>query len=502
MSNTKTQMVKDAFRFSVTTYFSQIVGMITALLIRKYLGPERMGIWAVMLTIFGYTTYSHLGTLLAAEKELPYNYGKNDMPTAQRITNVSFSFGTIFSFLVAALLVIYVAINHARFSLEYQIGLITVALLTLSQWGINYVVTILKSNNEFKVLTGTQNWNITYGAIMTIGFGFLWNIYGIYLAIVLSTSIWLVRLLTIRRYHVSFDFDWAYLWKLLFIGFPLLLNGLAFVSLLTIDRIVIGRFLGLKELGIYSLAIMISSSLWRLPNTFGIVLFPRMQAKFGKEQAQADALVNFILLPTYVITYLMPLLFIFIYIWFPIIIMSFLPNYLAGMAAMQIMLLGVFFLSLSVTPTQYFITVNRPYALLVFTYATILASYGLNWALVRAGYGISGVAVGMTITYLFYGLGTLLWALSKNIKTNKLPAILGKILLPVIYYLIILYILDMLFSGSLTAFPLFAQGLLKSAIWAIVSLPMAYLCDKETKVVTHLFAIFKAKLKYIWGNRE
>jgi|GEM_PF-4595366 O-antigen/teichoic acid export membrane protein len=493
-SNNKENIIKDSLRYAFTTYFAQFAGIIASLIIRKYLGPENMGVWTIILTIFGYTSFSHLGLLAAAEKELPYNYGKKNISLSNRIESAVLSFGTLFTIILVVCILAFVFLRYKEYSLVFSFGLVAVVLFTIVQWFLNYIITVLRSKKEFKLLSSSQNWNTVYGTLITVVLVILFGIYGIYFSMFLSLFIWAAHLLVVYRFNIKYEYDGKLLWKLFIVGLPISLGSLAFIFLLTADRIIIGRMLGLKALGIYSLATMVSSSMWRLPTSFSVILFPRLQEKYGRENDDEKSLIKYIVFPTYVMTYLLPLLFFLVYFWFPVLIEVFLPKYLDGLSAMKIILLGTYFLCLNVTASQYFIVVNRQFVLMLITLLMISLSYTINYYIIRMGWGINGVAVGMDIIYFIYGFGTLLWVLIKIIEPQKICNLLFKILMPIPYYLIGLFLLEysLPMMGHSLGYNLFVS-IIKSVLMGVIAAPIILLIDKDIDVMRPLINMVSRK---------
>jgi len=81
----------------------------------------------------------------------------------------------------------------------------------------------------------------------------------------------------------------------------------------------------------------------------------------------------------------------------------FLPDYVPGIGAMKIIVIGPLFLALAAGFGNLLNVLNRQVWYLVIQGCALLLNVTLNVILVKSGLGISGVATGTTITYALYG---------------------------------------------------------------------------------------------------
>ncbi|KAF0121448.1 MAG: hypothetical protein FD151_1234, partial [bacterium] len=106
--STKDQIIKDSSKFITSVYLGNITGIITGIVTRKFLGPTLMGVWSYIQVIQYYSNLGHLGVLSAAERELPYYFGKKDQAISDKIKNNAFAFTFLVSLLFFFGLVAYV----------------------------------------------------------------------------------------------------------------------------------------------------------------------------------------------------------------------------------------------------------------------------------------------------------------------------------------------------------------------------------------------------------
>ena len=102
----KKEIVRDASAYVPTTYISLIVGVISGLIVRKFLDPSLMGDWVMLSTVLGYALFCHLGILDGAEREIPYCHGKGDYQKAEEVKNAAFTFCVIAAAITSAIFLI------------------------------------------------------------------------------------------------------------------------------------------------------------------------------------------------------------------------------------------------------------------------------------------------------------------------------------------------------------------------------------------------------------
>ena len=131
------------------------------------------------------------------------------------------------------------------------------------------------------------------------------------------------------------------------IGIPLVLLGFMFVNLTNIDRIVIIKMLGLEQMGVYSIAIMMGGIIHNVANMGSIVLYPRFQETYAKNDDKKEV---FAVMQKTIKILWFPLLVLVLLgvVFLPPLVRILLPKYADGIGAMKIFLFGIYFLSLAI----------------------------------------------------------------------------------------------------------------------------------------------------------
>ena len=248
-----------------------------------------------------------------------------------------------------------------------------------------------------------------------------------------------------NKYKPIFEFRINYInikrfFSLIKIGFPIMLVVIAYTLFLTIDRVLIFKYIGKENLGYYSIVFALSGFLILFPVSFGIIIFPRLSEKYGAV-GEAKGLKEFIYMPTVMLAYFMAALSGLIYLFLPTAVKIIIPQYIPGINAGRIALAGIMFLSASIFAQKFLIVINRQIQTLFIILSAIALKLVLIYIFINRHMGINGVALAGNIIYFGYSIFIIIFA-SYYCKISLLESMdyLIKIYLPFIYLLLILLI--------------------------------------------------------------
>jgi O-antigen/teichoic acid export membrane protein len=204
--------------------------------------------------------------------------------------------------------------------------------------------------------------------------------------------------------------DTSLVWKLVKIGFPIMLSQAFYILLLNVDKLIIWISMQKEDLGIYSIQSYIISIIILFPTVVSMVLYPNLMEDLGKNR-HANNLQDYLTKTTQILAYVVaPLLgVLFIIIHLPI--QWLLPQYVSAVVPSQILISSSFFLVISRMPAVILISMNRQTLLIAMTLPAILCGVSVDWALIETGKGIAGVAVGTSISFILYAMLTIIASL-------------------------------------------------------------------------------------------
>lgn len=177
------------------------------------------------------------------------------------------------------------------------------------------------------------------------------------------------------------------------------------------DLLIVNRFRGAAEAGVYAVASQFSFLLLMLPGVIATLLFPRVAAsrdqsgEFAVQVTRHTTLVMLMMcLATAAFSFVLPLIYG--------------ARFSDATVQLLILLPGIFFMGLESVLVQHFTGTGLPATIPIFWVITVAFNLGLNLLLVPA-FGARGAAVTSTLSY---ALIFLLVAVYFSMKTGRGPA--------------------------------------------------------------------------------
>lgn len=344
--------------YSMSYLFMQGITIVLALFIRHTLGPEQMGVWVGLQVLLSYSKYSNLGLGNAAGREIPFEKGRGHLERAERIRNSSYTFTLVSAAVLSVVMVAGAVFFRRRYGDLFFYSLLSLAALSFFQRASTFCISLLRAEkqfsfiNRFNVLSALVNAGLTVGLIMAFG------LYGYYAAMILSFvfNFYYVRCFSGVKFGLSWE--WRELGPLFTMGLGLIASNALFTFFCSVDKISIGSFLGFKELGLYSLLIMVSSLVIAFPNNLGIIVFPYLNEMHGSSSDQ-NRLRKLVTYPTFFMAIYVPMVIGLIWIFGSPLVQLFLPKYAEGIPAMKIGLFATLFMILSSNMADALITFKK-----------------------------------------------------------------------------------------------------------------------------------------------
>lgn len=483
-SNIKPEsIIKQLATFATSSQATQLITMIAAILSRRFLGPLQMGIWSTLSIVVDYSKYASLGTLHGVAREIPYYRGVGNEKNAEEIKNVVFTVVLVGSLLIAACIILASIFLWGRLDPKVCIGLALISGVVILQALNNYFIQLLRSYKEFKIAAAQMILSAVFNAIVVALLTYNFKIYGFIVAMYMSFAFNIFYINFRRKFHVRFQYQKSRIKSLVKFGFPLMILGAMKTVLLSVDKIMIVRFLGFTQLGYYTVALMVATYMTSFFNSIAIVTIPYFQEKHG-EANKPHVLTDFLNRATQAYAILMPLLVGGAWLVAPFFIGLFLPQYTGGIPAMKIMALGVFFLALSQPYQDYVITIKKHYYLFRVLFFTFILAIALNAIAIALKSGIYGIAIATSISMFFKFLATYYFA-NQFTRTNLRARIiyLAKIIACCVYAFICIGVALQVIPS---AFDSFGMVVLRYTVFAVAYSPLLIFLNHKFKILKKL----------------
>ncbi len=475
----KEQIIKDTLSLTIASYLAYFVRFLRGFILRRLLGPNLFGLYSVLIIVENYGIHSHLGAMSGAEKDLPYLIGKKDLSKLENAKNTAFSFvGFAASILI---FLVFISTFLFKFSELFKYGLRIICLAIFFRQIASVFIVVLRSYKEFVLIAKLTLVSSLVGLIATWCLTYFLSIKGSLISLSAGSISTIIFIFAKTHYRFKFSLNYREIRRLIKIGFPLLILGLMYLTITSIDRIMIYGFIGPTSVGYYSIAVMAFNFAFFLPTQVGIVMFPRFLQKYG-ETGNVKSLETYLSEPTQIMAYTMPIFIGSLFILAPGLIKLLLPAYVPGIKAMLLLLVGLFFHSLSRMSSHLLITLNKEKRIIIIQGLCIICSIIFDYSFIRAGFGIEGVALGTSLVYLIYNTVLIAYALSFFVQD-----FLGYLKFFAIIYSPTLYVLTILIAGRyfLKSLPMVTEMyniIIKLLLFSLFSLPLIVLGYKKIKI--------------------
>ncbi len=327
---------------------TQFVSVVGALIIRHFLGPLQTGVWSLVQVVLSYTDYANLGATYAIPIEIPFKRAQGKLEEMERMKNVMFSFSFSTSILFSLGIIIFAFVRRQHIPTELFYGFLIAAGIVILQQMNNVLISFLRAFKDFKLAGKQMALSSIVNLILTATLSSIFKLYGFMLAMILSFVFNIAYIFYFGTISFKWVLDFKILKGLIRYGFPLMVLAFAGTVLLTLDKMMIAKYLGLEALGLYSIAVMTSGFICSVPNSIGVVLLPNISEKFASGEKDEN-LRGYLEKSNHVFSILMPLLIGFAWFLVPLVIMLFIPKFEAGIQTLKYLAFSTYFVGLTQT---------------------------------------------------------------------------------------------------------------------------------------------------------
>jgi O-antigen/teichoic acid export membrane protein len=263
----------------------------------------------------------------------------------------------------------------------------------------------------------------------------------------------------------------------------------ALVTFLCIDALMIGKMLGMAELGFYTIALMSVQQIGSLGRFSQIILIPHIQERYGKTGRLEDASALF-LRSTRILAYAMPWIISAVIFFVPMLVHLLLPKFIPGLPAMKILVIGYYFVAVNELTVNAAYTADKQRRIIPFMLVVIAAAAALNYAFIKSGWGIQGVALATSLSYFVYFAVTLPFSYAGQMRPGETLKLVAGITAVFAYFCAAVMIADRVVSIPSS---IIVEAVLKFMLFALLFSPMLYRLEKEEKLAGAIGGILHKK---------
>jgi len=395
------QLIKNnrtVLSFSGAATLLSVVQLVANLLVIRWISPEQLGIWNTIIVFKSYALFLNFGVTNGLNRELPFLLGRNHRRVAKRIAESALFVSLAAAVLALATLTISSAMaetSQMRWSL--QILGVVCALSFVNM----YFGTTFRTNQAF-LLFAKINVVLTGVELLTLLLPANYGYDGFLARIALIELVKLSLFLVFQPFPVLPRFSKFGFVFLISTGIPLFISTYLSAITDTFKRVILKGASSFEMVGLFSPALAVYSFNNLLPRILGQFIFPKLNHGLGAGDSPRSlwfknvkfSVVNAILMaPVIVIG------------WFaiPPAIEVLFPEYTVGAHAAQLALLAGLF-----APFQMLMNFFHTMKVWGWIYTLVVLKltlfFVLQWVFVQAMEPMSGIAYGVLMAEIIYGL--------------------------------------------------------------------------------------------------
>ena len=273
--------------FVTGTVIYQAGRLVLSIVAARILGPEAFGDWVLVMLVVVYLNAAGLGITNGLGRQLPFLSGAGELHEARHVASVATG-ATVVSGLGAALLgaAITVPLMPGRW---HPVTALLVAVAAALQHPFLLQQVLFRSWFAFRqaaVQLATLGVVVLVGGLALVGFGLNGLLLSQVVTYVVAIGLGL-RLLPETPWP---SWDWPTARGLMSIGFPIMLAGLMYGLLTTLDRWLAATFLDRASVGYYGLVGIALSGMLIIPQLLSQQFYPRMAFAHGAGHSARDLL--------------------------------------------------------------------------------------------------------------------------------------------------------------------------------------------------------------------
>lgn len=419
----------DFILVTLSTVACSAMSFIFSVYNKSVVATKPLGIYSTCLLAQTYMNYAQFGVLNAYNRDYPQALGRKDMAEAGKLKNTAMTFmlmiyALIFVVFEAWVLIYYHdAIGNDTYGTYYAFGYAMCPILIL-----------LKSFDDMSNSTIKMNGHYNKAAII----GFVRTVialiigviainvagyFGLYAMTLASSALGIIMFGSEAYRGARFSFDFPYMKVMILSGLPLLVNGLIWTIVQSVDKFVILGFLTTEDLGVYSVPLMGFTTMVLVPQTISQVFYIKISHLYGAN-GDPNELLEKAAYFTRITSLISGAACIFVFYVMPVFVHYFMPMYTDGTTATQILVIGVAIYATTMLYGNIFSVLKLNKSLIANSIALCIFNAIFSSCLVLfVERSINMVAIGTGLSYGLYSL-LLCVKLSKRFDFS-----LGKLLL-------------------------------------------------------------------------
>jgi O-antigen/teichoic acid export membrane protein len=340
---------------------------------------------------------------------------------------------------------------------------------------------ISKLQKKFFVISRGEFYFSAVNLMLVVCLIVYWDIFGLLIAMMVSYGLIIFYIVT-RCNYLQIRASLHRVVSLFRIGCPIMIFIFLHAFLRNIDKLAILIFLSRSDLGFYGITSYSVDMIFFIPSIVSSVVGPSMTEKFGRTNDIAY-LKRHLFVPIDALACILPVVIGIFYLSADLIVTTVLPQYIEGIWPVKILTLAGFFFCISHVALPIVVTLDRQRSFLVIVAFAILLGFSVNLLIIRAGFGIAGVAAGTGAVFFVYCCLSLFYVSRLyDLSFASFMKYLLRTFAPFIYSVALLAALDVVGREAQHVAQLAGITVIRLALFCIFMCPVALFLEKKTGI--------------------
>lgn len=502
---------KDAIKLTGIMSLAAIVGRIlsipSGIITAKFLGPAVFGALAVAHLIIQYSGTLQLGLLQSLYRDVPIAYGRGDEKEVVLIRNTIFtSFSLLSALAIMLLWCLFLAGVTFKGILDLPV-LILITFIIIANRMMSFLEAYIKAEGKFMIIGKSDFFLKFITPALNIPAVILFRLKGALFALFMTDLIASAYyLICLKKPKLRFQIEIKKTLQLLKTGFILFVNKLSESVFWNVDVIVLTAMTATRTVGLYTMALNTMGTAEPFSQAINMTVYRKILVDGGKHGVAVKSHFKKYA-ESYLPGYLMfnSIILGCAILFYRFIIRTILTQYTESLFLMIILGFG-YLIYISRTFFTYYLNVTNQ---LFKWFSIVLAGLSLNALLdyfaIKQGYGLRGVAVACTISFVFIALFILALSLKQIYGTiRSAVALLSKIILASSILMGIILACsrwnfinypDLPDKKSLVLSGIIDLGM-KGIVFSVISVGLFSLIFRQS----HAYKEFRAAVSYMWAS--
>jgi O-antigen/teichoic acid export membrane protein len=367
-----------------------------SIIVARVLGPNNYGFWSIAELIHKYSPLVTFGVPSGVKYQIPFWVGKNNHIKANDITNTGLVWMVVYAIIMFCVGLTYYLISNEDALIKFAIisTFTGAGLFQLYQY-LNVTLLAKKQFDKSSLFYAVEG---LLFFIVSLSLVYSFNIYGQLMVLPLISLIMIMIYFKYYKSELKLEWKPGNIINTIKIGFLMILVGMGYMLLLTINRLLIGKYLGLEAVGYFSLSMLVITLFSQLTGSLGEVMYTFMNEHIGK-YGRVDNMKKLVFYPAIGKMLVIPILTSIAIILIPYFIENLMPQYSSSIQLSQIVLIIITLISGSINILGSYL---KQKLLLLYLFIAITINICLSLIALINGYGLSGVGVSLLVSLLVY----------------------------------------------------------------------------------------------------